>query len=226
MSPQIVESTEITRRRAKRHLVTVAVLILSVSLVVWFSPLRAWFNDVDFLRERVKSLGAWGPVIVILYHIAQVVFAPIPGQALDIVNGYVFGWPGIAVSLIGISLGSILAIWLARRFGRHLVQRLIGETSMIVLDSLLKKSIPVLWFLLLLPGTPDDIICFALGLSTVRFRRAVVMVILGRAPGVIFAVALGATGQRISPMVFLLAMGAVSIIAWWFVQRRLRSRPG
>lgn len=221
--PEIV-SPEIAKKNARRRLIVIGMIIIATSLVAWYSPLRSWFNDVDFLRERVKSFGAWGPVIVILYHIVQVVIAPVPGQALDIVNGYVFGWPGIAASLIGISFGSILAIWLARRFGRHLVQRLIGETSMVVLDSLLKKSLPVLWLLLLLPGTPDDIICFALGLTTVRLRRAVAMVVLGRAPGVILAVALGVTGQKISPMVFLLAMGAVSVVVWWFIQRRQRRR--
>lgn len=223
--PEII-STAISKKRAQRQLIFMLAAVVIALVIVWFSPLRPWFEDVDFLRERVTSFGAWGPIIVIFYHMLQVVFAPIPGQALDIVNGYVFGWPGIAVSLIGISLGSVLAIWLARSFGRNLVRRLVGEPSMGILDTLLKKTVPVLWFLLLLPGTPDDLICFALGLTTIRLRRAVAMVILGRAPGVIFAVALGATGQKISPLVFLLAMGMVSIIAWWFVQRRLRSRSG
>lgn len=224
MSKTVIESEAIRRRRRKQRWALMAIATTAVILGVWFSPLRAWFTDVDFLRERVRSLGAFGPVAVILYHILQVVIAPIPGQALDMVNGYVFGWWGLLISMIGIGLGSILAIWLGRRFGRDLVRHLIGQPSMQLLEIFLSKSLPVLWLLLLLPGTPDDIICYALGLSTVSFRRAVATVMLGRAPGVALAVGLGATGSRIPPVVFIILMGAVSLIAWWLNRRWGRIR--
>lgn len=214
----IIESPLITKRRERRRLLVVGIMIIATLVVFWFSPWRVWLTDATVIRDRIQDLGAFGPVVVIAYHILQVIFAPIPGQALDIANGYVFGWNGIVVSLVGISLGSIMAIWLARRFGRNLVRRLIGEPSMRLLDGFLAKSVPALWILLLLPGTPDDVICYALGLSAVRLRRAVVMVILGRAPGVILAVGLGATGREISPLVFLVAMGVISVIAWWLVR--------
>ncbi len=214
----------IATRRARRQLLIWAIVAAVLLIAFWFSPWRVWVTDATVIRDRIQHLGAFGPVVVIVYHILQVIFAPIPGQALDIANGYVFGWSGVIVSMIGLGLGSLIALWIARQFGRRIVRRFIGEPSMTLLDGYLAKSVPALWFLLLLPGTPDDIICYALGLSTVRFWRAWTMVLLGRAPGVIIAVGLGATGREISLLVFILAMGVISVAVWsmlqWWKKRR------
>ena len=49
----------------------------------------------------------------------------------------------------------------------------------------------LLFLLYLLPATPDDAICFIAGLSRIRFRVFMVVVILGRLPGFIILSMLG-----------------------------------
>lgn len=199
-------------------------LIIGLILVVgfaalWFSPARPLFTDPEKLRDTIRQFGPWAPVIIIAYQAVQVVLAPIPGQALDIANGYVFGWWGVLVSMTGIMIGSIVAVLLARKYGRPFLRQLLGEPAADLVDNYLHRGRAVLWFLLLMPGTPDDLICFAYGLSRMPIRQAILTIFVGRLPGIVLAVGLGATGSGISPLAFMIGAAVVSFLAWLVVRR-------
>ncbi len=163
--------------------------------------------------------------MIIGYQIIQVVIAPIPGQAVDVANGYVFGpWIGPVLSVTGISLGSILAIWLARRFGRPLIRAWLGARSVATIDRYTgKTSLKYFFLFFLLPGLPDDLLCFALGLSEIPWRYAVPTVIVGRLPGITLAVWLGASGRQLSP-VWIAMIATLALSIWWLLIRWLRKR--
>jgi len=76
--------------------------------------------------ELIRNLGKWSLIGMILFHAAQVVIPPIPGQVLDMANGYLFGpLLGSLFGLIGIIIGSVMAMSFTRRFGRPLVGRFV-----------------------------------------------------------------------------------------------------
>ena len=59
-----------------------------------------------------------GSLIAIFLCALQVVVAVIPGEFVEIAIGYIYGaWYGSLLCLIGITVGSIFAILIARRFG-------------------------------------------------------------------------------------------------------------
>ncbi len=222
--PEIPTNIQANLPRPVRPYVKGRTLVIGISIVIgfvvlWFSPARPLFTDPEKLRDMIHGLGPWAPVLIILYQAAQVVAAPIPGQAVDIANGYVFGWWGVAVSMAGIMLGSAIAVVLARKFGRPFLRKLLGEPTADLIDNYLHRGRAVLWFLLLMPGTPDDLICFAYGLSRMPIRQAIVTILIGRAPGILLAVGLGATGSGISPLVFMIGAALVSLVAWWCIRR-------
>lgn len=199
----------------KRAWLSAGILLFVVGTLVFIffrSPLREVLKSPDTIRQRVEQVGIGAPLIMVGIQILQVVAAPIPGQAVDLANGYIFGWWGTLVSVIGIGLGSSLAIWLARRFGRPLVEVLITPKGMDAIRPHVRRRNHWPFFILfLLPGTPDDLLCFAIGLTSIPLGRSMLIALLGRTPGVVAAVAVGATGQRMSLLTFSLLAAGVSV---------------
>lgn len=82
----------------------------------------------EALRGFVSGYGAWAPAVFFVVQVAQVVIAPILGGAMVIVGTLMFGpWGGLALSLLGGVVGSALVFVAARRWGKPVVVRLIGE---------------------------------------------------------------------------------------------------
>lgn len=206
-------------QRTWLSIVVICLGIIGLSTLIILSPLRDLLTSSERLQQTVQSFGWYAPIVIICIHILQVVVAPIPGQAIDIANGYLFGWlGGTVVSLIGLGIGSLIVIGLAKRFGRPLVAVLITPKGLKAIHPYTRRRSQLFFFLLfLLPGTPDDLLCFAIGLSSIEWKRAFAIAMLGRSPGIIAAVVAGASGRGLNPITFAAAAIAVSILIGWVI---------
>lgn len=207
-------------------LLVLAVLLglVTVMLVIWWQPLRTFFGDKDVVAAFMERWGKWTPLVTVLLHAAQVIFAPIPGQALDLVNGYLFGpWLGTFYSMTGIILGSALVMWLSRRFGRPLVERFVDPQTLDRLDRLIEQRGELVIFLIfLVPFLPDDALCFLAGLTSIALPRLVILAAVGRFPGVFVASWVGASANGFKPVHWIFAgvfTAIVGVVFWRY--RRL-----
>jgi uncharacterized membrane protein YdjX (TVP38/TMEM64 family) len=189
-----------------------ALFVLAPLVVAWFVP---EVRDPIAIREYVLGFGVLAPVVFVLIQVGQVLVAPIPGQVVALAGGYLFGpWLGAAYSLVGMAIGSAIAFVLARRIGRPFVTRRVGARRVDRFDAFIDRSgVGGVLLLFLLPGLPDDVICFVAGITTIRIRVLVLVAVLGRAPGTIVASFIGAelaSGQ-------ILVAGAITVLivlAW------------
>jgi uncharacterized membrane protein YdjX (TVP38/TMEM64 family) len=192
---------------------------LMAVLLAWWRPLYDFVADQEQIRAWVEQLGAWGPVAIVALETAQALLAPIPGQAIEAVSGYLYGpWLGLLFPMIGMVIGSTTIFLLARRFGRPLVIRLIGRMSMDRLDDLVRRGGAPFFFLIwLLPFAPDDLACVAAGLTPMPTRQFLFLMIVGRMPGVAVSVWVGANAAQIQPVwwAILLACIAVAALVFW-----------
>lgn len=187
-----------------------------LGLLVFFAittPLGSFFTAPEKLQDVVGQFGGLAPTLAIIIHVMQVIVAPIPGAAIELANGYLFGWWGIPITLTGLLIGTVIAIVLARQFGRPLIEVLITPKGMKEIRPYMHmRSQFLFFFLFLLPGTPDDILCFAIGLSSIPLPRAVLIALLGRIPGVVGTVILGITGTNLNFWTFTLIAVATSLL--------------
>ena len=83
--------------------------------ILWWQPVYNSLSNQEQVRAWTEGFGAWGPIAIVLLTIAQVILAPIPGQAIQAVGGYLYGpWLGTLYSMIGLAIGSFITFWLAR----------------------------------------------------------------------------------------------------------------
>lgn len=199
-------------------LVVAVVALGAVALWVWWEPLRTIIEDRERLRAWVAGLGPWGPVATVSLNVLQVILAPVPGQFVGVMNGYLYGLVvGTLYSMIGLAVGTGVAMALARRFGRPLVERLLPEGQVTRWDEITAHQGPWFFFLVFLfPFLPDDVTSFLIGLSPLSIPRMLVLATLGRLPGVIVSCWVGARATELPWWAWLPLGGGAAGLAWLF----------
>jgi uncharacterized membrane protein YdjX (TVP38/TMEM64 family) len=171
----------------------IGIVLVGLLIIIWMSPIRALFRDPEQLSVLLQGWGRWAPLVTITLHILQVLTAPIPGTAIDAVNGLLFGpWLGTLYSMTGLMIGSTLVMGLTRRFGRPLMERFVDPSSIERIDRLeTQRGSLVIFLIFLLPFLPDDAVCFLAGLTPIPLLELVLLALIGRLPGVFIANLIG-----------------------------------
>jgi uncharacterized membrane protein YdjX (TVP38/TMEM64 family) len=174
-----------------QRLARIAVALLAVALLVALG--RALGGYVEPFRQTVEGLGVLGPLVFVLGYAAAVV-AFVPGSALTLAAGAIFGVArGTALVFVAAVLGSSAAFLIARYLARGAVERrLAGQPQFAAIDRAIGREGRKITFLLRLsPAIPFTLLNYALGLTRVRFADALVAS-LGMLPGTLLYVYLGA----------------------------------
>lgn len=171
--------------------------------------LKPFFENPEEIRKIVIQFKIGAPVVFIFIAISQVILAPLPGQAIGIASGFLFG-PilGTIYCVFGLIIGSLLAFLISRKLGRPFVEKLFKKETIEKIDKkFLKYGLFPLFLIYLLPAFPDDAICFVAGLSKIKTRDFIFISTIGRLPGFLILNLIGAgliskENQKIALIVF------------------------
>jgi len=224
--PQVFKSRDKALRVFK-----VAIILAVVFSILFFvsRPYHQLLYDAEALRSFIQSFGAFGPLVVVLAQVSQVLIAPVPGPVVGAAAGYAFGvfW-GTIWGLIGLSLGSAIAILLSKTYGRPFVEDVLADETMDKFDGLASEHGFLPFFLLfLLPGFPDDAICFIAGLTELDTKKLILFATFGRLPGLLSLTVAGNSLAESNYFVFVLIgviVILVSAVAWYAREKVIK--PG
>ncbi len=214
-----------TKVKATIVITLVALLFLYIILDIALNgPITSFLSNREEIINTVNSLGVFAPLIFILIQTLQTIFAPIPGQVTGTVGGYIFGWWGILWTFIGSAIGYIIVLFLARRFGRPLLEKFFKKDALKRFDFLTtsKHASFALFMIFLLPGLPDDMVCYLAGLTSIPLKKLMVLILIGRLPSIVATNYVGAGFSRenlVPVIVASVAMVLVFIIAWIYRER-------
>lgn len=159
------------------QIVTFIGLILSL-IIVYFIFCGTYFkpeSEGGMFSVHLRQLGIFGPLVFILIQIIQVVIPIIPGGMTSVSGNFVFGtMMGFIYNYIGITIGSIIAFFLARKYGKYFILCFISEKSYDKYMGWTKDVNRFAWILgtlLFLPAAPDDILCMIAGLTKLDFKK-------------------------------------------------------
>lgn len=203
-------------------------MLIGLALWQWGRPIFIFFRNQERIRLWLADFGWLAPLVSIGLNAAQVLLAPIPGQFIGLANGYLFGviW-GTLYSLAGLVLGSVLAMGLGRWVGRPLVQRLVSSQRLERWDALAIRHGPLFFFLIfLLPLVPDDIACFAVGLSPLSIPYILTLATVGRLPGLLVSSWIGAHATGLSPSGWIILGTGTAALAMLVLYYRDRIEAG
>jgi uncharacterized membrane protein YdjX (TVP38/TMEM64 family) len=197
---------------------------------IYRQPLAAslqWFSDLDSVTESIRGCGFWGPAVLCFLFILQTFIAFIPGQALMVASGYVYGFSGgIMITWASLVAGGQMAFWLARRYGRPFAEKWITPSILDRWDKVAgKQGIPFYVATLVMPFFPNDAMCYVAGLGKMSNRRFLVANTLGRGIASLLTVLVGAFSEQI-PSLFWIATAVFIVlgVVGWIAARHFTTR--
>jgi len=187
-----------------------------------FEALR-WFSDLNAVTASIRGYGLWGPAVLFVLFILQTFIAFIPGQALMVSSGYIYGFTGgILITWISLVIGGQAAFWLARHYGRPFAEKWVSAPTLDRWDkSAAGQGIGFYVVTLVMPFFPNDAMCYVAGLGNMTFRRFLAANIIGRGIASFLTVVVGAYSDQIPGLLWMAIIAFIVLgIIGWFVARQ------
>lgn len=185
-----------TNRQKYIHALSALVLVLTMAFLG--AVIKAYFDgnfsSVETLQAYIERFGSMGPLVLTAFQAVQVVLPVLPGFFGCAVGSVLFG-PiiGFLCNYIGIATGSILAFYLAKKYGMPLVQDLFPTERYKRWRTWAAESKSYGSFLFLatlLPLFPDDFFCYFSGVIGMNAKKFIWIIVLGK-PWCILAYSIG-----------------------------------
>lgn len=147
-----------------------------------------WLADAQAVQSFVAEQPILSRVMMVIINIAQVFFAFLPGEPVELACGYAFGfWEGTALCLLSAGIATALIFWAVRRWGWRLVgvffDRSLLDRFAWLRDE--KRLELIMLVIFLIPGTPKDFLTYFAGLTTMPFTHVVFIATFGRIPSIV-----------------------------------------
>lgn len=208
-------------------LIPAFIITFVISAVLWALQFILPENVIESISyyahnpSELRTLGEGSEWVFILVQVLQVIIAPIPGQAAAFAGGFIFGfWKGWFLTTLGLLIGSLIAMVLARLLGISLVRKVVPDSIIQRFDSVISQGGYMTFFMIfLLPALPDDAVCFLAGLTKLKLLPLSLVCLLGRAPGMLVLSLTGAgfaDGLTLWVEVLFAVMMIASVILWLF----------
>lgn len=145
------------------------------------------FTSVTSLQNFLQGYGVWAPLIFMLVQLIQIIIPVIPGGISTAFGVVMFGpfW-GFVYNYISISLGSIIVFLISRFFGKDIVISIFGQESFDKYGKWLnhEKYNKFFAWAILLPVAPDDFLCYFSGLTDMKFKTFVKIILFCKPPSI------------------------------------------
>lgn len=213
---------------SRKLLLILIVGVFLIALWIYREPIGAWlgwFSDLNAVIASIRGYGLWGPAILFLLFILQAFLAFIPGQALMISSGIIYGFAGgFFLTWTSLVIGGQIAFWLSRKFGRPFAEKWIAPETLNRWDkSAAGQGVAFYVIALVMPFVPNDAMCYVAGLGSMSFKRFLLANMLGRGIASLLTATVGANLVEVPAILWVFIVGFVVLgIAGWVFARRMQ----
>ena len=182
-------------------LIALAVIIIGIPLYIFLFH-HELLEDVSNLRNVEQWLLQYKKESALVYigvQVLQIIICIIPGQALQVAAGYLYGfWLAFLLSIIGAFLGSVAVFYIAQFLGQDAMHILFGKRKITeMLDKInSKKGMLIVFVIFLIPGIPKDLCTYAAGISNMHIKPFLILSLIARSPGMMCSIAIGKEVMR------------------------------
>ncbi len=161
---------------------SIIITLLLITIIV-ITLKNTIFTSDDTLMKYLNGFGIYSSMAFIILQILQVIFPVIPGGASCLVGVILFGpLEGFIYNYVGLCIGSVIAFYLSKKYGLNLIRKLFPEK---LLDKYLgylnhPNFYKIFFMGILLPGAPDDFLCYLSGLTNISYKKFMIAIIVGK----------------------------------------------
>ena len=169
-------------KNIKQFLKALILIVLIILSIVFFPNLIKYYGNAE---EIIRNSGMLGPIIYMFILILGILVSPIPTAPLAIIAGLIFGPSlGMIYTLIGATVGSVLAFLIARFFLRDYLTRYLENNKFYKkIKGKDNKNIAYFVFITrLMPQVSFDLISYLAGLTAINVFVFALATFLGMIP--------------------------------------------
>lgn len=204
----------------RKRIIGIVIITALFAVVILISyqicrPMLEMAETPEKFREYIADKGFVGILMFMAAIILQVIAAVIPGGPFEIAAGYAFGtFKGALIADIAMTIGSLIVFLFVRRFGMRFIELFFPKEKVESLSFLKtdKKKDLIVFIFFLIPGTPKDLLSYAVGLTDMKLLTWIFITFVGRFPAIfISAVGGSAAGEKKYGM-FALFIGLTAVL--------------
>ena len=203
-------------KKAYKYISIIIFFVAMAGLTLMAVPFIRSFNEPQQFKLFMDRFGIAGILVMLLIQIAQVVVAMIPGELIEFVAGSIYGWlGGLLVCLLGVGIGQIIIFKLVKTFGKDFVEAAAGSNAMNKLKFLKdeKKLKRVIFLLFFVPGTPKDLLTYAVPFTSISLRDFIAITLFARIPSVLSSTYAGAAFAESKFKTLLITYMTIGVIS-------------
>lgn len=185
------------------YLLTIIPIVL---IILGYLFPSAFFSSQEQIRGFVEQFGIFAPIAFILLQITQVVLTPISHYAVSIAGGFIFGtWTGFIYNWIGRVIGTLIAFYLGRKFGRKIIEKFVSQKNLKKYDKIFDKGKFLLFLMYALPVFPDDELSYLAGFSSMKAKLFIPLMAIGHTSGSLALAYIGSGMSYKEPLFIILS---------------------
>lgn len=216
-----------TLRRLLKFLLIIGVVVGLIWLIQQYGMER--------IRANVAHMGVWAPIGIFALRFISVVIPALPSTAWSLLAGSVLAnfWTALFTVVLADVISCSLAFFLAKKFGRNLVEKLVGTKFMNKVDKVSQRHLETNFFLLmgfLMTGV-FDFVSYGVGLTTTRWVQFIPALLIGitihNTPVVAIGAGLFAEGNgQLLAVAAVFGIFSLAIITGWLQRRKSQAARG
>lgn len=158
--------------RTLRKTIQFGLIVGVVAISIWFLQQL----NVEPVKAQIRRLGPWAPIGIFALRAISVVIPIIPSTIWAFFAGSFLNYPlAVATVVLADLFSCSLGFYLAKQYGRSLVEKLVGTRFMGKVDEISQKHLENNFFLLsgaLMTGA-FDFVSYSAGLTTTKWKMFV-----------------------------------------------------
>lgn len=167
---------------------------------------------------------SWLAYIVLL---VAAIMSPLPDTPIVLAGGFIFG-PSvtIALTIVGQLLGATIDFYLARTLGRNFVTKKFPNATKALNDYSYALGWQTVFLMRLTPTLSFDVLSYAAGLSTIRYKSYILATFAGMLPLITISALLGYSAGLHSKTlpILIVAVGAALIVILFILFKKFHTR--
>ena len=172
-------------------------------------------KDPAEFKARIESYGSLSYALMMFIQISQIIVALIPGEFIEFLAGTLYGWlGGLIFCLAGVAIGQAAIFKAVRFFGKDFVENAAGSKAMEKFSFLKdeKKLKRIVFLLFLIPGTPKDLLTYAVPLTKISLRDFLAITLFARIPSIVSSTYAGSKYGNSEYKAMIIAYSVILVI--------------
>lgn len=165
---------------AKKEIIKKAILLFL--LITLISASLIYIQNrigLEKIRGIIIQAGPLAPMVFILLLLLTQILAPIQGTPIFFLGFVIFGKWTILYVYISAAISAATNFWIARKFGREIVVKLVGKEGMTKVDHITThEGTKALIIMRLFQGIIHDFVSYAVGFTSMKFKTYYIISLL------------------------------------------------